>query len=68
MQTMTHYLQEAMKASGLTQQQIQDLSSMMVLYLEEGAKYGESPSGFVRWYMGDKKLPFPPVDPSSTNE
>lgn len=46
-------IRQAVKESGLPESKIEELTSMMVTYLNTGAKYGETPQGFLHWYVKD---------------
>lgn len=50
---VTQAINDAVKASGLPEDKIEEVTSYMVTYLNTGAKYGESPEGFMRWYIQD---------------
>ncbi len=50
---ITEAIKAAVKESGLPEDKIEEITSYMVTYLNTGAKYGESPQGFLRWYVQD---------------
>lgn len=46
-------IKQAVKDSGLPEEKIEEITSMMVTYLNTGAKYGSTPEGFFKWYVKD---------------
>ena len=50
---ITKAIEEAVKESGLPAEKVEELTSHMVTYINQGAKYGETPEGFLRWYTQD---------------
>jgi hypothetical protein len=40
----------AVKESGKSQDEIEQVSSYMITYINTGAKYGTTPEGFYRWF------------------
>ncbi|HDX9674152.1 TPA: hypothetical protein ROY08_001409 [Bacillus cereus] len=44
-------VQSTAAASGEPVEKIQDISSQMIAYINEGAPYGMSPEGCARWYI-----------------
>ncbi|WAT23505.1 hypothetical protein O0R52_22245 (plasmid) [Bacillus halotolerans] len=50
---ITEAISQAVKESGLSEDKIEEITSYMVTYLNTGAKYGESPQGFLYWYVHD---------------
>lgn len=40
----------AVKESGMPQEKIEEVSSSMIAYINAGAKYGNTPEGFLRWF------------------
>ncbi|MCD7911020.1 hypothetical protein KC480_05710 [Bacillus velezensis] len=50
---ITEAIKDAVKESGLSEDKIEEITSYMVTYLNTGAKYGESPQGFLCWYIRD---------------
>lgn len=50
---ITEAINLAVKESGLSEDKIEEITSYMVTYLNTGAKYGESPQGFLYWYVHD---------------
>lgn len=50
---VTATIQEAMKASGLPEEKIEEITSYMVTYINTGEKYGPTPEGFLKWYVQD---------------
>jgi|GEM_PF-5091941 len=46
-------MEEAVQKSGWSEEKIEEITSYMVTYLNTGAKYGETPQGFLRWYVED---------------
>lgn len=50
---ITKAIKEAVEASGLPEEKIEEISSYMVTYLNSGAKYGKTAKGFFMWYTKD---------------
>jgi hypothetical protein len=47
------FIEDAVKESGWPEEKIEEITSYMVTYLNTGAKYGETPEGFLHWYIQD---------------
>ena len=48
-------IKSTVKASGESEDRIEELSSYMITYINTGAQYGMSAEGFVRWYIEQGK-------------
>jgi hypothetical protein len=46
-------IKDAVKQSGLPEDKIEEITSYMSTYMNTGAKYGETPEGFLKWYLRD---------------
>lgn len=43
-------IEQAVKESGQSVDKVEEVTSSMIRYVNSGAKYGDSPEGFYRWY------------------
>lgn len=50
---MDLFIIDATRDSGLPEEVIEEMTSMMVQYINEGAKYGDQPEDFLKWYVTD---------------
>lgn len=47
---LDQYIGKAVKDSGRPVEQVEEIASFMITYVNSGAKYGNTPEGFYRWY------------------
>jgi hypothetical protein len=43
-------IKQAMKESGMPEENIEQITSYMITYINTGSKYGHTPEGFFQWY------------------
>lgn len=53
-QELLKIIQDTAKESGLSKEKIEEVVTYMATYINEGAKYGKTPKGFLRWYIKDQ--------------
>lgn len=53
MKGIEHIIKKAVRESGLPEEKIEEITSLMVTYTQTGAKYGDTAKGFLHWYIHD---------------